>query len=160
MSPQSSETNCDRDFVKGGKMKSLIGLLIAISFLVAAPAFAEKPDWAGKGKHAEGQLEEQGKAMDSETDDAVEEMKEKGKAKKGKKWKESRDLGEEAEEELEEADKKLKGAGHKKEQMGKEGFDKQREKKAGQVQKELDKGSERGQEARQKRKKWWKFWEE
>jgi hypothetical protein len=30
--------------------------------------------------------------------------------------------------------------------------------KSEQVQKELGKGSEEGQEAREMRKKWWKFW--
>jgi hypothetical protein len=30
--------------------------------------------------------------------------------------------------------------------------------KSEQVQKELGKGSEKGQEAREMRKKWWKFW--
>jgi hypothetical protein len=37
------------------------------------------------------------------------------------------------------------------------GLKKQKEKKTAQVQKELDKGSAKGQEARQQRKKWWKF---
>ena len=39
------------------------------------------------------------------------------------------------------------------------GLEKQREKKSAHVQKELGKGSAQGQEARQQRKKWWKFWE-
>jgi hypothetical protein len=39
------------------------------------------------------------------------------------------------------------------------GLEKQKEKKSAQVQKELGKGSAQGQEARQQRKKWWKFWE-
>jgi len=39
------------------------------------------------------------------------------------------------------------------------GLEKQRAKKAEQVQKELDKGSEQGQAMReQHRRKWWKFW--
>ena len=47
----------------------------------------------------------------------------------------------------------------KKEKKDKEtkGLEKQRDKKSEQVQKELDKGSAQGQEARQQRKKWWKF---
>ncbi|MFC1467785.1 hypothetical protein ACFLQY_03745 [Verrucomicrobiota bacterium] len=40
------------------------------------------------------------------------------------------------------------------------GLAKQREKKAEQHQKELGKGSPRGQEARGKRRKWWKLWGE
>jgi hypothetical protein len=143
-------------------MRVLMSSLIALCFLATAPAFAVKPDWAGKGKPAK----EYGKAMDSKTDDEVEEKK----AESGKRGKKARDLGEKAEEELEEqkdmageeleeAQKKEKGTGLEKVTMEKRGLEKQREKKAGQVQKELDKGSERGQEARQKRKKWWKFWE-
>jgi hypothetical protein len=47
----------------------------------------------------------------------------------------------------------------KKEKKEKEikGLEKQREIKTAQIQKELDKGSAQGQEARQQRKKWWKF---
>ena len=41
-----------------------------------------------------------------------------------------------------------------------EGLDKQREKKQVQNMKELDKGSEQGQQARAQRRKWWKFWGE
>jgi hypothetical protein len=44
-------------------------------------------------------------------------------------------------------------------ESSKKGLEKQREKKLSQEQKELDKGSEKGKEQRQKRKKWWKFWE-
>lgn len=39
------------------------------------------------------------------------------------------------------------------------GMEKQRERKAQQVQKELEQGSEQGQQARQKRKKWYQFWD-
>ena len=40
-----------------------------------------------------------------------------------------------------------------------QGLEKQREKKSDQVQKELGRGSEQGQESReQHRRKWWKFW--
>jgi hypothetical protein len=38
-------------------------------------------------------------------------------------------------------------------------MEKQREMKSEQEQKELGKGSETGQEAREQRKKWWRFWE-
>ena len=53
--------------------------------------------------------------------------------------------------------KKEKKAGKIKEDKMK-GLEKQGDKKSSQVQKELDKGSAKGQEARQQRKKWWKFW--
>lgn len=46
-----------------------------------------------------------------------------------------------------------------KKNKGVKGLEKQKAKKQEQVQKELDKGSEQGKEARSKRKKWWKFWE-
>lgn len=39
------------------------------------------------------------------------------------------------------------------------GLEQQRERKMEQEQKELGKGSEQGQEAREQRKKWWRFWE-
>lgn len=39
------------------------------------------------------------------------------------------------------------------------GLLKQRQRKSEQVQKELGKGSEQGQEAREKRRKWYRFWE-
>jgi len=53
--------------------------------------------------------------------------------------------------------------GQKKDKLEKgetsKGLEKQKDKKSLQEQKELDKGSEKGQESRQKRKKWWNFWE-
>jgi hypothetical protein len=39
------------------------------------------------------------------------------------------------------------------------GMEKQQQNKMEQEQKELGKGSEQGQAAREERKKWWKFWE-
>jgi len=43
--------------------------------------------------------------------------------------------------------------------MENKGMEKQREMKAEQEQKELGKGSAQGQESREQRKKWWRFWE-
>lgn len=48
---------------------------------------------------------------------------------------------------------------HMGQEEGNKGMEKQREMKSEQEQKELGKGSEQGQESREKRKKWWRFWE-
>jgi len=128
-------------------MKTVISILIALSFIFAAPAFAKKPSWAGKGKHSESQFKNHGKTMQSQAGDEIETTEEnlenatEGKkiGKKGKK--DHKTMKDEALEE------------------GKPGLEKQGEKKSEQLQKELDKGSEKGQESRQKRKKWWKFGE-
>jgi len=53
-------------------------------------------------------------------------------------------------EKKEKKSKKIKGE-------KKKGLEKQGDKKSAQVQKELGNGSVQGQEARQQRKKWWKF---
>jgi hypothetical protein len=126
---------------------------MGLLFLATAPAFAEKPPWAGKKKPAHEQVTGHGKAMGSRTDDDVEEMKEAEKAEGRKRWEKR------VREERGEAEETMTGAVPQQEEKEKKGLEKQREKKAQQVQKELDKGSEKGQEARQKRKKWWKFWE-
>ena len=53
--------------------------------------------------------------------------------------------------------KKVRDRKMKKEKTKLKGIEKQKAKKAEQVQKELGKGSEQGQAARTNRKKWWKF---
>ena len=40
------------------------------------------------------------------------------------------------------------------------GLEKQRDKKSEQMQNEIGKGSDKGQESRESSKKWWKFWDE
>lgn len=63
-----------------------------------------------------------------------------------------------AKEELGAKEKKLKEEKNKPEKL--KAAEKQRAKKSEQVQKELDKGSDKGKESRQSHsKKWWKFWE-
>lgn len=153
-------------------MRALMSVVVAFFFLAAAPALAEKPDRAGKGKSAEKQRQ----TMDSEADDQGVEMKEEAKVESEKKEKKAVDFGEGAEEavkaeeppevdkdvydeESEKGRKQMKGRRHQGEATEKRGLEKQREKKGGQVLKESDKGSEEGQEARENRQKWWKFWE-
>lgn len=111
--------------------------LISISALlfIASPCFAEKPEWAGKGKPMEEQKEVRQTTMGDRKDSADE--------REGKR------------EEIEKATK------NPKEQKNvPKGLEKQRAKKMEQEQKELDRGSENGQQSRQERKKWWKFWGE
>lgn len=108
--------------------KNLLALLLVAAF--AAPAIADKPEWAGKGKPTDEQKAAHQAAMEAKEDiddnDKVKELKEK---------KEKSD--------------KLNG------------LEKQKAKKSEQVQKELDKGSDIGKEARETNsKKWWKFWGE
>lgn len=129
------------------KSKTLIALSTAMSIaVISVPALAEKPDWAGKGKPSAEQKEAHKEAMnvkekleddlqDYNDNDEIKELKEK-KEKKAKKLKQ-------------EKAEKLSG------------LEKQQAKKSEQVQNELDKGSEQGQEARKENsKKWWKFWGE
>lgn len=126
-------------------MKTVISILIALSFIFAAPAFAKKPSWAGKGKHSESQFKNHGKAKHFQAGDEIETAEDNlENVKEGKK------LGKKGKN----GDKTMKDEAL---EEGKPGLEKQGEKKSGQLQKELDKGSEKGQESRQKRKKWWKF---
>ena len=120
-------------------MDKIVMLFFFVISFVAAPAIAEKPEWAAKGKPSPEQKKAHNSAMEAKEsiEDDLEEEKEKGgeiKAGKEKQLKKQHD--------------ELKG------------LEKQKVKKSEQIQKELDKGSEKGKEARKKRKKWWKFWGE
>ena len=106
-----------------------------LSIFILSPAFAKKPDWAGNGKPTVNQSEAIKTTIVSQIDGEI------GKDTNGKLKKE-----------------KLKKDKLKKEKP--EGLEKQKQKKTNQVQKELGKGSEKGQESREQRKKWWKFWGE
>jgi len=126
--------------------QNLVVGLMAV-FLVT-PALADKPEWAGEGKPTAEQREAHGAAMQAKDEYGYEEdagekgKKEKAKKEKLKKEKKSRDDSDD-QDDLDE----LKG------------LEKQADKKSIQEQKELGKGSETGQAAREERKKWWKFWE-
>jgi len=117
---------------------TLIFFFLAI-FLVSSPALAEKPDWAGKGKPSVEQKKAHNSAMEAKESirNDVEEEREKGEKVKTEKEMKLKKQGDEV-----------------------KGLEKQKAKKSEQVQKELDKGSEQGQEARETRKKWWRFWGE
>lgn len=113
-----------------------------IAFLVMAfmafPAMAEKPEWAGnKSRPTTRQKESHRADMRAKGGPEKYEQQEKIKYKKLNK------------------EKNING---KKDQM--KGLEKQQAKKSEQVQKELDKGSDKGKESREARKKWWKFWDE
>ena len=101
-------------------MRALISMLMGLIFLSTAPAFAEKPTWAGKKKPTHEQATGHGKAMGSRTDDDVEEMKEEEKAQGGKKWKK------EVREERGEAEETITEAVQKKQEKEKKGLEKQR----------------------------------
>jgi hypothetical protein len=116
-------------------------VVLCLSLVAALPAWAEKPEWAGEGKSVAGQKETHREAMKDKdrytADDGDWGEKDTQKHKK---------------------EKKVKDAGDEKPEKMK-GLEKQTVKKSEQTQKELDKGSEQGQAAREERKKWWKFWE-
>ena len=126
-------------------MKRLMNLFVALGLLSAMPVFAEKPDWAGKGKAAEEQLQTQRDTMENkarkERDEARETMDRTAKDKKVKKEKKEK-------------------YGMEDDDMEEKGLEKQREMKQEQERNELGKGSEQGQSSREEHsRKWWKIWD-
>jgi hypothetical protein len=121
-------------------MRLLIKLLATVFLLSSHLSLAEKPEWAGKGKpsaeqKAAHQAAMEAKLDDDDDDDDDDDKKDKDKKEKVKKNKANKD----------------------KEATG---LAKQTAKKSEQERKELGKGSEQGQKARQEHsRKWWKFWE-
>jgi len=125
------------------RMTALIAL-----FMMAGLAYADKPEWAGKGKPTEEQKAAHRAAMEAKADE----------------------MDEDAGEIREKAEKKMKAAKAEKEakaakaemdgESGREAaMAKQREMKSEQVRKSADKGSEKGQAQRQEKSRaWWKFW--
>ena len=140
-------------------------VVISLSlFFMASTALAKGP---GKGRTGDGPVgSDRGEKKGRYADDLG-----RGTEKEGKWERPGQRKGKQAEghiqepegnfgQGLEKAEKKMKEAVQEQEQREIKGLEKQREKKAEQVQKELNKGSETGREARQNRKKWWKFWGE
>lgn len=127
------------------KLKPWFSMLLLAGLVQALPVDAAKPAWVegkpgGKPvKEMKAQMEhkaEEGKAYREQKEHKVEEEKERKEHK--------------AREEMEKrAQDRQEAKGGKPDLSGK---------KDDQEMKELDKGSEQGQEARQKRKKWWQFW--
>ena len=106
-------------------------LALLLAGVFIAPAIADKPEWTGKGKPSDEQKAAHEAAMQAKKD--IDDRDDRIKEKKEKEDK-SREL---------------------------KGIEKQNLKKSEQPQKELDKGSDKGQESRDENsKKWWKFWGE
>jgi len=131
---------------------SIVSMLLML--LLSTPVMAEKPSWAGKGKPSAEQKEAHQSAMDEkekmegEYDDAEDVSEKESKSKKEK------DSDDDAEEGKEKSKDKSKNKDNK-------GLEKQKAGKSEQERKELDKGSDKGKEARETHsKKWWKFWGE
>ncbi len=144
-------------------MKKYILIFIVISFSCLSITHAEKPQWAGKSKDVKEEMKSQKSALrerygasDSGDNDSDENERYKKDMKSHKSGIEERygnsDSGDNDSDENEKYKKVKKDEDLK-------GLEKQRERKTFQEQKESDKGSEKGQESRLKRKKWWKFWE-
>jgi DNA repair photolyase len=152
-------------------MKINLILFVAFSFLVS-PVMADKPDSAAKVKPTAAQKaamdagEAYDEASEEPSDEAAVKVKEKKKQKKKKKDKSAKS---------EKSEKSAKSKKSAKGEMGDEdeqneendvsseltGLDKQRVKKAEQLQNEINKGSDTAIAARtENSKKWWKFWGE
>lgn len=130
-------------------MKLSLVVTILFSF-IAMGAYADKPEWAGKGKPTAEQKAAHKAAMNAKEDDDEDydedddgNGKDKNKAKKEKVKKDKK-----AKKEKDDDDDSDRQSG----------LEKQKTKKSEQEQKELDKGSDRGKEARETRRKWWQFW--
>lgn len=126
-------------------MNKILSIVVTALLMVAIPAGAEKPDWAGE-QNASVECKGAGGPTMKGTENADQYVEDEGrKAKKNKGVKSK-------EKQLNKQENKQRDA--------LKGQEKQKAKKSVQTQKELGKGSEKGQQARRERKKWWKFWGE
>jgi len=127
-------------------MYRIITSFFVTLFLFTTPALAEKPEWAGKGKPTAEQKEVHRAAMEAKggLEDSDKSKKKSDKSSKSEKSEKSKSEKSKSEKDSEE---KVKG------------LEKQKLKKTDQQMKELDKGSDQGQESRDNRKKWWRFWD-
>lgn len=119
------------------------------SLIISAPAFAEKPATAGKGKpeHIEARQ------------DLVNSQAEKHVQPKAEPYRLTEEEKRHFEAKKNKADKEMKHTDSHKDHDRVAGKDKQHDKKADQIRKEEGKGSEQGQASREEHsKKWWKFW--
>ncbi|MDX2424769.1 MAG: hypothetical protein QNK15_00790 [Cycloclasticus sp.] len=114
-------------------MKTNLLMILLLAF-ITTPILAAKPDWTGQGKPDKEQTKQLKSTMKADKD--MGKMKGQPEEKMAK-LKEKKDKPD-----------KLKG------------LEKQTEMKSTQQQKELDKGSEKGMESREERKKWWNFFGE
>ena len=119
--------------------RNLIVLILLTVFV--APLMADKPEWAGNGKPTDEQKAAHKSVMEAKGDSDDDDdylLNEKKQKKEKKEKKEKKDKS-----------SKLKG------------IEKQGAKKSEQEQKEVEKGSDKGQASREEnRKKWWKLWGE
>lgn len=128
--------------------KSLPLLAAALLGLAAGAVDAEKPEWAEKSAQA-GQMQ---------TEKAAGQPREREEER----YREREDKGDKAQGSKASPERQREQRAMDEEKGGKEmppGQAKQREMKMEQEQKELGKGSEQGQESREQRRKWWRFWE-
>ena len=133
-------------------MKTLLSVIISLSLIIAIPAFAKKPPWAGHGGRNRYQYNNQN-STENHTENLLPAAEQSGTAAEKDKKKKKEKISKK--QQKHKKAKKEEIENQEKEQN--KGLEKQREMKAEQEQKELDQGSEQGQESRQKRKKWWKF---
>ena len=155
-------------------MKKTVSIIVLAVFFglvcTALPAMAKKGGQKGRAGYDTGQVRDDMSAdMDEYEEGALKARKEgKGHGKAMQNMgdetekemrRQYREHGDDAEHMEDEAGKKGEKVKERATEMNRKGFEKQKEKKMAQEQKELGKGSEQGQEARQNRKKWWKFWE-
>lgn len=139
--------------------------VIFLSMFISLPASAEKPKWAGTGKPTAEQKQAHKAAMEEKIDASTENIGERAKKEKPEKSKGLAKLQQKKANKAANKDKidnEKESVENKTDKVRPEkakGLAKQ-QKKSEQVQKELNKGSEKGQESRQNRKKWWNFWGE
>lgn len=122
-------------------MYRIITSFFVTLFLFTTPALAEKPEWAGKGKPTAEQKEVHRAAMKAkggleDSDKRKKKLDNSSKSEMSEKSKSEKD-----------SEEKVKG------------LEKQKRKKTDQQMKELDKGSDQGQDSGDNRKKWWRFWD-
>lgn len=149
-------------------MKNL-AIPFCLALMATSISYAEKPEWAGKGKPTAEQIAEHKASMKAKFEGAEGEFKREKKDKKAMADKAMKDHKHKADKSLDDAkakaDKKMDDAKREAKAMEEKGKGKlkameaQAEKKAGQAQKELDKGADKGKEVRQEAKKWWQFWD-
>ena len=123
-------------------------LFVFLSIFISLPASADKPEWAGTGKPTAEQKQAHKAAMQRKIDDTKENIGDKTKKAKPEKSKGQ------AKQQQKKAHKAAAGKESIEDKVDKtkpetpKGLAKQQQKKTEQVQKELDKGSEKGKESR------------
>jgi len=128
--------------------------LLLSSALIGSTAWAAKPEMAGQSMNKE----ERATMKEERKQQRVTEP-ENGTTTRSQMENEERERQREMDGDKAGQDRDKRERMQEKEGMDNKGMEKQREMKSEQEMKELGKGSEKGQESREKRKKWWRFWE-